>query len=346
MVGYIKDKKTFSTVLHCFVESYNLYPETSTNKSGSATVIGELPDYSGSWFFVGGDFCVIGQSTPSNGKTTLKLLHPLNIFDRDAVYSLSTTPASTGAYIASLLTSEFISQSDADYRMSYMSVTNTDTTAYFRPDYEDGYIFNIREYLDSARLAGVKITMTATQTGVAVAISTNAAATHSIFLDDGHSKLNTVTFSDQSCAKLTVQKRTDEDGVYTVYTYYRAADGTITTSEPLNRAKGTWHFITCAKDDSALTVAKKHFADNSYEHKIEFYSDKHFDLFDIVNIALPTGVFASKINEIKKSSSDNRYLYTCGSLPTTLTEQVKNNKSKTVTQSIDATLREIETAYY
>ena len=70
-------------------------------------------------------------------------------------------------------------------------------------------------------------------------------------------------------------------------------------------------------------MAAEEFAKNVSSYKIEFYSDRLYELFDRVRLRFDDGVFAADITARQISSADKRYYYRCGNLPTTLTEKLQ-----------------------
>ena len=65
------------------------------------------------------------------------------------------------------------------------------------------------------------------------------------------------------------------------------------------------------------------FSQNSNSHKIEWKSNRRFDLYDTTHIRLDGGLMSSYISYIGISSGDNRFHYKSGELATTLTERLK-----------------------
>lgn len=64
---------------------------------------------------------------------------------------------------------------------------------------------------------------------------------------------------------------------------------------------------------------------NSY--KIEFYSTRRYQLYDTIRLRLHGGAFTTQITGITYNSGDDRYLYRCGELATTIQQKVKKSLS-------------------
>lgn len=77
--------------------------------------------------------------------------------------------------------------------------------------------------------------------------------------------------------------------------------------------------------EQGLEYVQDEFLKNEWKHKVEFASDKIYRLGQPVRLVLDRGILDTTISSVYKKSSDNRYIYTCGDLPLTASEQIKDN---------------------
>lgn len=122
----------------------------------------------------------------------------------------------------------------------------------------------------------------------------------------------------------------DEGGTETFvdHIYYLAADGSISTTVPSVRAKGTWQIKTCGEDEDPLVVAAETFEKNKYSHKIQFSAERRLALYDRVTLVIESEIVESDITEITLSSGSSWYQYTCGDLPVTLEDKLRTALKK------------------
>ena len=323
MWAYIKDFATFGTTDQREALDYKLVLDSMSAETGSATLAGDdLPaSLAGSWFIINSELFFISQLSPKKGKTDIKLLPVIGLFDRDLLYT-DISATTIGGYIASVIGSEWINQSDAVYATPYITVTNTDTTAFSEPAQDDNGVFNFLDYIEWARETyNISVRAEVSKNALNLTISRDTAAVHPLVVNDGHTQLSKSSFSSSVVAKLTVlQPDENEDMTSTVW--YLAADGTASTSVPLDRAVGSWQTLTIGADENQQAKVEEEFAKNSTSHKVELYSDVQMKVGDTIRMRIGGEVFEGIINAISCKKSDFRKLYRVGDLPTTLTEEL------------------------
>lgn len=121
------------------------------DEQGRVTIFGEQPDYSGQWACINGGLFFISGSAPDSGSTKLTLRLPRYAFSRELPYS-GTGSETYGEFIAGILTAEYIGQADAEYAMPYLSVSNTDKTAFTFP-VESGKLYALSDIWTAAEKA-------------------------------------------------------------------------------------------------------------------------------------------------------------------------------------------------
>lgn len=335
MRAYIKRRGDFKTVMMGSAESWKI-PIASAEGDTGQIVLGEYAsaEHTGNWLYIMGRIYLISQATPSNNQFTATIADPATAFDRQAVWP--STPAGTyGAFIKAALEADYLNCTDADYAVPYLQISNTDTTPLVAPELDDTKLYKLSDIISTARRAGVRIDFSIDGERLAIDISTAEGATHNVFFNDGRAQLETETYSADNAAKVTVlQAQEKAEGAdkdtpteYISYTYYLAADGSVSASVPSARAEGRWEYITCKADETPEDKAKELFAKNVNSYKIEFYSTRRYQLYDTIRLRLHGGAFTTQITGITYNSGDDRYLYRCGELATTIQQKVKKSLS-------------------
>lgn len=339
MKAYIKRSSDFKTVLMGTAESWSLPVASADGDTGQLALAEYAPaEHTGNWVYVLGQIYRIAQATPSNNQFTATLADPATAFDRQAIWP--DAPETTyGAFIKAALERDYLNCADAAYKVPYLQITNTDTTALAVPELDDTKLYRLSDIITTARAAGVRIRFGIDGDKLAVDISTGAGTEHNILFTDGRAQLETESYSADTTAKVTVlqaqEKAEDADKdaptEYVAHTFYLCADGEITETAPTDRAEGKWAYITCKAGETPADKAAEVFAANANSYKIEFYSSRRYALYDRVRLRLHGAVFATRITGITLKSGDDRYLYRCGELATTIQQKVKKSLSASST---------------
>lgn len=341
MKAYIKRSSDFKTVLMGTAESWSLPVASADGDTGQLALAEYAPaEHTGNWVYVLGQIYRIAQATPSNNQFTATLADPATAFDRQAIWP--DAPETTyGAFIKAALERDYLNCADAAYKVPYLQITNTDTTALAVPELDDTKLYKLSDIITTARAAGVRIRFGIDGDKLAVDISTGTGTEHNILFTDGRAQLETESYSADTTAKVTVlqaqEKAEDADKdaptEYVAHTFYLSADGEITETAPTDRAEGKWAYITCKADETPADKAAEVFAANANSYKIEFYSSRRYALYDRVRLRLHGAVFATRITGITLKSGDDRYLYRCGELATTIQQKVKKSLSASSTRT-------------
>lgn len=341
MKAYIKRSSDFKTVLMGTAESWSLPVASADGDTGQLALAEYAPaEHTGNWVYVLGQIYRIAQATPSNNQFTATLADPATAFDRQAIWP--DAPETTyGAFIKAALERDYLNCADAAYKVPYLQITNTDTTALAVPELDDTKLYKLSDIITTARAAGVRIRFGIDGDKLAVDISTGAGTEHNILFTDGRAQLETESYSADTTAKVTVlqaqekAENADKDAPteYVAHTFYLSADGEITETAPTDRAEGKWAYITCKADETPADKAAEVFAANANSYKIEFYSSRRYALYDRVRLRLHGAVFATRITGITLKSGDDRYLYRCGELATTIQQKVKKSLSASSTRT-------------
>ena len=114
--------------------------------------------------------------------------------------------------------------------------------------------------------------------------------------------------------KITYVKDDEGKIVYDIVTadFYLTESGAVVTSPPARRVSGAWLTLpVSAKDDPAAKAAER-FAKAASSHKIEFWSDREFAVFDPCTFAVYGEILTSYISYVGTRSTDGRFYYRSG----------------------------------
>lgn len=122
----------------------------------------------------------------------------------------------------------------------------------------------------------------------------------------------------------------DNPTLFRVLDYYLKTDNTISTTRPSasQRAHGQWQIYECSSSEYPELIALSTFANNSDNHKVEFYSDTLFELYQPMRLRLRGEVLETIITSRVISRMDGRYYYKCGNLAVQLTDHVKASEKE------------------
>lgn len=348
MLCYIKDFKTFETLSKFDSTEYSL----AEGENGGVTIYQKnavelTKKYVGMWLIINKELFYISGATPNDDSIDLVIQSPIYAFYRQVVYDGSET---YGTLIKNILDDNYgINCPDNEYKLTYLTVTATDSTpCIIEPD-DYGYVIPF-EVFDDALYYGVAIDFNFTNTSLSIIVRTANYDIGTIVFNDGSTTLESESYDINYVAKVTVihdlgapeseeendesvqeseesiEEEDDEPAhYYEEINYYLSTDGYVTTTPPQNRAKGLWKYYTANQDESPLAVAIGAFSHNNDNHKIEFRSLKRFALYQSINMRLRGELFSTIITARILSSNDNRYYYKCGNLATTLTEKIESN---------------------
>ena len=345
MLCYIKDMKTFETLSKFDTTNYSL----AEGENGQVTIyqknaIELTTKYVGMWLIINKELYYISNATPNDDSIDLVIQSPIYAFERQVVYDGETT---YGTLIKNIIDKNFgINCTDTEYRLDYITVTNTDNTeCIIEPD-DYGFIIPY-EIFDDALYDGVSIGFGFTNTELNITVHTSNYEVAPIVFNDGQTTLESESYDPNFIAKATVLHRLpspetnseeatadagteeEEEVLYEVIDYYLSSDNHISTTPPQNRAKGIWKYYTAEVDDDPLNVAIGAFSHNNDNHKIEFRSPKKLHLYQSIKMRLRNEIFSTIITSRVLSSDDYRYYYKCGNLATTLTEKIDSDTGET-----------------
>lgn len=333
MIAFVKSIRDFSTLAAAQVASWDLPLATSGDDTGSVALLGEsAAGREGNWLVINRRIYLISQTAYSSGLTTLTLQMPINAFDRGIYYA--SAGSSIEAFIAAALTGAYKNVSDSYFAMPYLNITVDSTTPFAAPEISDG-MYILSDYIKSVRpstytddgavnVPGVICDFNCTDTALNIRLHNAAPTTRNAVFDTNLFQLKTRACSRDVVSKVSVVVA--DTG--TTLDFYLTPWGTAGTQAPAERVAGKWISVAYNDKEPAIDTAKKEFEKNQDTHKVEFYSRLQFNLLDPVMMRMGDAVEIYRITCIRKSSSDDRYLYTCGDMPTTLTDKIRQLSKK------------------
>lgn len=347
MIVYVKSHKDFRTTHKAFAQGWEVPVMASTLDRGTVMIPQEgRKDFSGDILYFDGHLFLIDESAPNDGTVDLTVSDLMNMFAREIIYPTDEeleewpTPIySYGDFITFVIERYFIpgrssgnadEPGDSQYEIPYIIVNNTDALIEFEPPkLNDTRVFKLTDIVATAKEKGVLFNFSIGTQGeernkLVLDISSPITVPHNIVFDDGHTTLENETFSRTKVAKITSMHSTGTTGVYDESVWYLGKDGTVyETNPPQERAEGDWIFLSVNQEDDVAEKVAEKFKENISSHKIEFYSDRVYYLWDRVRFVIDGETLESSIISAQLSSDNKRYLYKCGDLATTLTEKVQ-----------------------
>lgn len=293
----------------------------STGKDASTVTVTDTNvsrDNAGSWLILDGEVYLIDQITPQDGRTLIQCVAPLEAFSRPLVYTEPAAGVSIGAWIRSLMLTHWKEQTDGVYAMTYLDVENVDSTAFVPPAVDDNGLFVLADYLRQVRRDhNVQAAFTLSGNTLQVRIAKVSRPSHNVVFNDGRTQLETAAYSRSGVAKITAI----QNGIAT--DWYLSAEGEASTTIPARRAQGTWEVLSLSEKDDPAEKVRSAFAKNAESHKIEFWSDRRFNVYDNLTFRLNGEVLRSYVSYVGTESTDDRFFYKSGELATTAAEKLK-----------------------
>lgn len=319
MTIYVKDRRTFATVGMAQCADWELVEDSDSAETSLFTLPPGVLSFEdvGQWIIADGVVLGVDMVTPKTDQTMVRCVPAWTMFDLNSAYNEEAAhPATVEEFIASVIEADYIEQADAAYRMSYVAVTCETGTAFIAPETGSAGTFTLADYIEST--ADVGVSFAVSRGALHVHIAPRAKAARNVVFGDGRSIVTTQAYSGSATAKVT----TVQDGARK--TYYLAADGNVTTTEPEQRAEGRWAYITVAAKDDPLEKARAEFAKNKRAHKIEFLSSLDLAVGDIATARLDGRVFTGAITRRGRTSATGAMRnYAIGDLAVTASEKLR-----------------------
>lgn len=338
MEAFVKSFATYRTIKKATVISSALTLDSLDADTTTVTVIGTGIGRSdtGNWLIIDGNVYQISAVKPQNDRTMLTLVSPLDAFSRPLEYEEQSSGQTVGGFVRNMLRTHWVRCEDPVYAMAYLTVSNSDTTAFSPPELDNSGCFDLPSYCRLMRKSyRVKIQFADAGSTLVCTISRMPVASRQVSFEDGHSKLQSVDYSSSGTAKLTAlcdmdTGLTDDNGTAIIVRHrsiwYLSESGEISQDEPARRASGKWSTIFVKNSDDIEAKVIETFAKNKANHKLEFWSDLDLDVQDDCTFYVYGELLQSYISYKRKSSEDKRFYYKSGELATTATEKLRGVK--------------------
>ena len=315
MIVYIADKKTFINKAVVTAVDYevkeSIYDVVSTITIPTPKVAPQEGDF---LMFDGLHFVgIINAVQIDRGKTIVSVEQAVKMFSRDMFYTAGTYTYLED-YLKSLIDANYVYQSDEIYETPFLTVNALSHTAgTVTPDIESN-VYNIKSYISKLRrIKDIVCEWSFGFRSLNLNIYKKTFPTHNIDLSNPRYVVTEQTFSDYSVGKITVY--CEENTSYT--TWYLLTDGTITqTYTGENRIDGDWITLTVQNTADIQNAVQDEFAKNYYSHKISFYSDKEYGLYDRLKIRMNGRIYNSYVSGLVRQKNSKYILIECGELQT------------------------------
>lgn len=252
-------------------------------------------------------------------------------------------------FIKKTIEESFVNESDPMYAMPYIRVEVVgDTATVATLNFITNEVYSFLDVIDLAYEKKLLFAFSMSASEILISIFSAVPEENNVFFEDGHNFLQDTTISNERIARVTV-RRVREDGDYLEIDeekdFYWHKGGEISTTPPDPRIKGVWDIVSVEDEDIDLLEAAEEAMDSNDEAiKVEFYSDQKFFLWDKITCIVNNEVITEAISSCVLSYGDQRYLYTIGKMPTTLTDKFEQSngghsssvirKSSGVSQSV------------
>lgn len=338
MNAFVKSFATYRTIKQASVISSALTIDSLDSETTAVTVVGTGIGRSntGDWLVIDGLVYQISVVKPQTDRTLLTLVSPLDAFNRPLEFEEPESGQSVGGFIQDGLQKNWAECTDPAYAMPYLTVSNSDTTAFAVPELDSGGCYDLASYCRLMRKS-YRVTVRFTDAGktLACTISKSLPVSRKVSFEDGRSQLQSVDYSRSGAAKITVLHdfdtgEKDSNGEPIMERersdWYLSESGEISQAVPARRASGIWSTITVKGNADIEAKVIETFAKNKANHKLEFWSTLDLAVQDDCLFQVYGETLQSYISYKRKSSEDRRFYYKSGELATTATEKLRGVK--------------------
>ena len=335
MEVFVKSFATYRTVKKATAISSTFVVDSLESETSTVTVKGTQINRgdTGNWMIADNGVYLISNVKPEVDRTIITLLPPLDAFKRPLEFLEQASGQTVGGFVSDMLQTHWTEGNDPVYALSYLVVSNSDTTAFVAPDLDSGGCFNLPDYCRLMR-KGYRTVVKFTDAGNALScsISKVPAIVRQVSFVDGRSRLQSVDYSSSGTAKLTVIQDIDagekDDNGETIYNrirtnWYLSESGEISQQIPARRASGEWGSLYIKGDKDVEAKVVETFAKNKANHKLEFWSTLDIPVQTDCTFMVYGELLHSYISYKRKSSEDKRFYYKSGELATTATEKLR-----------------------
>lgn len=332
MIAFIKSIADYKILLAAQVISYDVPISTFEDERGTIVVEGtKAAGCEGNWLILGQKVWLIKSVEIGDGRSEISVVPAINAFDRALFFSGEYT--STEKFIWNQLFYQFRQNDDEFVAMPYLNmVYNAEETEFIEPEVDDNQMYNLKTYLQQINSVAFAGAGTVMEAGVNCEFS-DLSDLLSVQIKKITPKRQTAHFNnnrfeliDQAHDNTVIGKVSIIllDGSGTVNYYLENSGAVSDTSTPAKRVRGKWVYAKEVENETPLITAYKVFRGNEGSHKVEFFSTEKYSAHDTVEMLLEgrDEPDTFEISCVRISSDDERYRYTCGDMPVTLTDRV------------------------
>ncbi len=335
MVCFFRTLSGWAHICQLDAASWSVPVYSAADKNGTLTVCGEYPDLIRCWCVIDGRIFFVEKSSPSNGSTVLTVRLPFHAFDRDIVYGGDGTEE-LGEFLQTVITDEFVRQSDPEFAMPYLTVRASGETNADLP-YIPGEVYSLLDVFQLGLEKGLSYAFETSPHGLILTVAPAVSTAHNLFWDN-RSELISSSVSRELVTKVTVRRvevTEDEITAESSEDYYWHEDGSVSTSPPFRRLPGIWSIVSVEDEDIDLAeAAAEAMQGNNSAFKITFRSDLGFAFGDTLTCSVFGEPVTARITSCTAMGDDPRYEYELGDMPLTLTDKFSASRESRKSGSV------------
>lgn len=316
MIVFIKDKNSFITKTMVSAVDYEIHESIYDTVSTITIPTQKSPINEGDFLmFDGMPFVgIVTEVDIDGGRTEISVEQAVKLFARDMFYS-ATSYTYLEDYLESLINTNYTNCTDDLYEVPFLVVNAlSHTNANCKPDLEDN-VYNIKSYISKLRrLQDIVCEWDFNRTQLVLNIYKKSFGIHNIDMSNPRYIITEQTISNQVVGKITVF--CEENSSYS--TWYLKTDGTVTSTQPADadRVDGDWTTLVVNEVADITDDVRDEFAQNYYSHKISFFTDSHFEIYDRLKLRMDGKIFNSYVSGIIHTKGSKYIEVECGELQT------------------------------
>ena len=316
MIVFIKDKNSFITKTMVSAVDYEIHESIYDTVSTITIPTQKSPINEGDFLmFDGMPFVgIVTEVDIDGGRTEISVEQAIKLFSRDMFYS-ATSYTYMEDYLKSLIDDNYTNCTDDLYEVPFLVVNAlSHTSGSCKPDLDDN-IYNIKSYTSKLRrLQDIVCEWDFNRTQLVLNIYKKSFGIHNIDMSNPRYIITEQTISNQVVGKITVF--CEENSAYS--NWYLKTDGTVTSTQPsdADRVQGDWATLVVNNVADITDDVKDEFAQNYYSHKISFFTDSHFEIYDRLKLRMDGKIFNSYVSGIIHKKGSKYIEVECGELQT------------------------------
>ena len=266
----------------------------------------------GDFLSIGPYVYVVADITADRPLYSLSCKPMITVFDRDVPPS-SATAVNALLEVQNLIRDNYIACSDTFFAMPFLVTSVVGTVKSVGAEANEAGWVNVYKYIKQLRRWDLKLTWTMQRQRLTLNLGVYATTTPKI-IDGSMYRITSCVKARNGVGKVT---SVGEDGTQT---HYYVTDSGVTTDVPEELRYTGWDVLYKA---DATRVAE-HVDKKRMQHSITFLAPEGaYGHNEVVKVRTDDEVVQSRITTIKIDSESSMAEYTCGELPTKLTDIIK-----------------------